>query len=298
MATPVMIGRPSLSERSRAPYFPRLAAGRTEKARHAWRAPESQRTVHDQPREARDEKLVALLPLVKRTALKVRAHLPPHVELDDLMGDGVLGLLDAMEKFDASKRVKLECYARHRIQGAILDGLRKLDPATREARKKSRKVERIRQDLMVRWGRPIADVEMAEALGVSLARWFRIEQEIDRLPVEGRPWEDWNERPEEIPANLEARAGAEFETPFEVCCRQEQREILGQALATLPERQRLVVSLYDLQGITMKQIARQLRVDESRISQLHSAAVQSLRGRVRNIVELPPAKIPSSLSAV
>ncbi len=281
MATSMMFGRLNAHRPGRAPYFPRLAAGRGAKARPACRDPESQLAHPEQQWEARDAKLVALLPLVKQTALKIRAHLLPHVELDDLIGDGVLGLLDAVDKFDVSKHVKLACYARHRIRGAILDGLRKLDHASREARKKSRKVERIHQDLLARWGRPVGDEEMAEALGVSLARWFAMQQEIHRLVVVGRPREEWNERPAEDPADVEARAGEECETPFEFCCRQEQREILGRALAGLPDRERCVVALYDLQGMTMKKIAGQLRVDESRISQLHSAALRRLRERLR-----------------
>ena len=106
-----------------------------------------------------------MLPLVKRVALRIRKRLPAHVELDDLFSDGVLGLVDAVTKFDASKRVGLETYARHRIRGSILDGLRAADPASRDLRRKNQRVQKLYHELEVKLGRPVTDEEMARRAG-------------------------------------------------------------------------------------------------------------------------------------
>ncbi len=282
MATPVMAGTFRVSGGGPAPHFSPPMAGGAAGTLRGWQALKRPPARRDEG-AARNERLMALLPLVKQMALGIRARLPAQVELDDLMGDGVLGLMDAVGKFDASRRVKLACYARHRIRGAILDGLRRLDHASRDARKRSRKVERIQQDLLARRGRPVSDDDMAKALGVSLARWFEMQQEIHRLGVE----DQLGKERKVFPADGEAGWAAEFETPFDLCYRREQREILSRAIAGLPERQRLIVSLHDLRGLTMKQIALQLGVDESRISQLHSSALRRLQERVRVSVGLP-----------
>ena len=99
--------------------------------------------------------LVEMLPLVKRMAFKIREHLPSYVEVDDLIGNGVLGLVDAVSKFDTTKRVKLESYARHRVRGGILDGLRSVDPASRDLRHKNKKIQKLYRELEVKLGRPV-----------------------------------------------------------------------------------------------------------------------------------------------
>jgi RNA polymerase sigma factor for flagellar operon FliA len=231
----------------------------------------------------REQRLVALLPLVQQVASQIRRRLPAQVEWDDLVGAGTLGLIDAVDKFDAGKRVKLECYAWHRVRGAILDGLRSLDHTSRGCRRTSRRVERIRGDLEARQGGPVGDEQMAAALGISLPRWFQVQQELHRQGADGTSWREATRAAPENAADSEAR----FESPFDLCYRREQRDVLSLALAHLPERQRLIVALYDLQGMTMKQIAVRLRVDESRVSQLHAAALSHLRESVQALVRLP-----------
>src|SRR5437870_966047 len=113
------------------------------------------------PDQLPDQLMVRLLPLVKRMALQMRERLPAHVDLDDLVGAGVLGLIDAVRKFDARKHVKLESYARHRIRGAILDGLRSLDGASRDMRRKAKGAEKVYRVLERKLGRPVGDDEMA-----------------------------------------------------------------------------------------------------------------------------------------
>src|SRR5208337_861538 len=129
--------------------------------------------------------LLAMAPLVKRVAFEMRQHLPPHVEMDDLVGAGTLGLVDALRKFDPSRKVKLESYARHRIRGGILDALRTLDPASRDMRRRARKVERTYRELEARLGRPVQGEEVARALGISLKVWHRWAQEVHAVGFDG-----------------------------------------------------------------------------------------------------------------
>lgn len=239
----------------------------------------------------RDRKVLALLPLVRRMALKMRRHLPVHVEVDDLVGAGMLGLLDAAQKFDAQKRVKIEVYARHRIRGAILDGLRTLDTASRDMRKKNKKVEKAVRDLQFKLGRPAEDEEMARALGVSLKKWHRAVQELQSTGI------DWL-RPMQLieskQLSVESLVAENQENQFNLCYRREQRDILNSALACLSERERTIMILYHAREMTMKQIGARLKIDESRVSQLHSAALGRLRSSVRTFLESPnPSLSPS-----
>jgi RNA polymerase sigma factor FliA len=243
----------------------------------------------------REELAVKLLPLVKRVALEMRERLPQHVDLEDLAGAGVLGLLDAVQKFDARKHVKIETYARHRIRGAILDSLREMDPASRDMRKKNKAAEKMYRELQTKLGRPATDEEMAEALGISLKRWYRTLQELNSVGV------DWM-RPNHVPEACvldESSVPAEGqEDPFDLCYHNEQKEILGRAAAMLPERERTVISLYYEQELTMKDIAERMGIDESRVSQIHSAALSHLRAKVGTILKSAPhAAVPAFAAA-
>jgi len=228
--------------------------------------------------------LLEMLPLVKRLAFKIRQHLPAHVEVDDLLANGVLGLVDAVAKFDSAKRVKLESYARHRVRGGILDGLRGADPASRDMRRKNKRIQQLYRELEVKLGRPVTDEEIAAALSMSLSQWHRTLNEVRGLAsdfgartISAGPT---SKRPSTEPALL-ADNGA---TPFELCYRREQRELLHRALSHLRERERRIIVLYYQQELTMKQIADRLNVDESRVSQLHSAALVRLKACVESML--------------
>jgi len=236
--------------------------------------------------------LVELLPLVKSVACRIRGRLPAHVEFDDLVGAGVLGLVDAVDKFDVSKNVKLETYARHRIRGAVLDGLRALDPASRDLRRKSKRAEKVYGELEAHLGRPVTDPEMSRAMGMNLREWYRSLQQL-----QGVGW-DWL-RPSngacparKVPPPEELLAAGPQDDPFELCYRHEQREILGRLLARLPERQRLIITLYYQQQLTMKEIGARLGVDESRVSQLHAAALDRLRPQAEKMTRAPGPRVP------
>jgi RNA polymerase sigma factor for flagellar operon FliA len=234
--------------------------------------------------EERQRVLVEMLPLVKRMAFKIREHLPSHVEVDDLIGNGVLGLVDAISKFDTEKRVKLESYARHRVRGSILDGLRSVDPASRDLRRKNKKIQKLYRELEVRLGRPVKDEEIAAALGLSLEQWHSALNEIQSVGfdfgarvISAGPT---TKRPSVEPSLL---AGDDAD-PFDLCYRREQSEILARALSHLRERDRQIINLYYQQELTMKQIAEHLGIDESRVSQLHSAALARLKASVSSLL--------------
>jgi RNA polymerase sigma factor FliA len=241
----------------------------------------------------RQKMLVEMLPLVKRVALKIRERLPAQVELDDLSANGVLGLVDAVAKFDASKRVKLETYARHRVRGAILDGLRAADPASRDLRLKNKMIQKLYRELEAKVGRPVQDEEMAAASGVSLGQWHSALTEIQSVGIDcgsrvlsaGPTTKLQSTDPE-----LLIDGG---DNPFDMYYRREQREILNRAIAGLPERERQVISLHS-QGLTMKQIAQLMHVDESRISQIHSVALIRLKACANSLLHPTNTKISES----
>lgn len=242
-------------------------------------------TVLEEQRENRRERLAEeLLPMVKRMALKMRRGLPAHIEVDDLVGAGSLGLLDAVRKFDARKRVKIESYARHRIRGAMLDSLRSMDIASRDMRRKSKRVERVCRELEAKLGQPASEADVADELGVSLEEWHRTLQDLQVVGVDGL--RAGNHTTPTLPLE-EFLAAVNQETPFDLCYREEQREILKRAIAGLPRRERLVISLYYDQPRTMKQIAAKLGVDQSRVSQIHTIALVRLRKRVQLLLRAP-----------
>ncbi len=242
----------------------------------------------------RDELAVKLLPLVRRVAFEMRERLPQHVDVDDLAGAGVVGLLDAVQKFDARKHVKVETYARHRIRGAILDSLRDLDTASRDMRRKNKNAEKACQQLQARLGRTVTDEEMAGALGVSLRKWYKTVHELNSMGVE---WMRPNHIPETSVVDEANLPASDSENPFALCYQRERRDLLAKASATLPERERIVISLYYEQDLTMKQIGEALEIDESRVSQIHSAAITHLRARVRRMLSPARTSIPPAFIA-
>jgi len=238
--------------------------------------------------------LIQMVPMVNRIALKFREHLPAHVEVDDLAGNGVVGLVDAIAKFDASKRVKLETYAQYRVRGAILDGLRAADPASRDVRRKSKKFQKLYRELEVKVRRPVQDEEMAAASGMNLTQWHRALNEIQSVGL------DFSARVLSAGPTF-ARQSTDPEllvdgsdSPFCLCYRREQREILGRAFSLLRERERQIISLRYERDMTMKQIAELMHVDESRISQLHAGAMLRLKASVDSLLHPQSAEVSES----
>jgi RNA polymerase sigma factor for flagellar operon FliA len=223
-------------------------------------------------RQVRDQIVVDHLPLVKAIAIRVHESLPVHVDLNDLVHAGVLGLFDAVAKFDAAKNVAFHSYAKHRIKGAILDSLRELDWASRDLRKRQKQVDAVTHELGVNLGRSPAEFEVAQAMGLGLERFRRMLMELRTLALvsttTNRPDQD-GERTQEFAATPELR-------PDRMCEQRELKVTLARAIETLPVRYQKVVFLYYTNDMTMKEIGEALGVNESRISQIHKTALKKM----------------------
>ena len=220
---------------------------------------------------ARDRIVLDHLPLVKAIAIRVHENLPVHVDLDDLIHASVLGLIDAVEKYDGGKNVAFQSYAKHRIKGSILDSLRQLDWASRDMRKRQKQVESAVQDLSARLERQPTDLEVAEEMGISLTRWRRVQMEMRTVGVVSatpRPDQEREHAPEYA-------AGPDLRPDRMVQTRQLQTT-LARAIGCLPERYQKVVFLYYTDNLTMREIGEVLGVNESRISQIHKTALKKM----------------------
>jgi len=211
-----------------------------------------------------------------------------------LAANGVLGLVDAVAKFDPSKRVKLATYARHRVRGAILDGLRSADTASRDMRRKNKRIQTLYRELESKLGRPVGDEEMAKAMKMNLDDWHRSLNEIQNVGI------DWGSRTLSAGPTLKLQStDPELlvdgrDNPFEFCYRREQLEILDHALSRLRDREREIITLLYRHGLTMKQIAAQMHLDASRVSQIHSVALARLKARVDSTLNPRQAKVLQS----
>jgi len=241
---------------------------------------------HDpKPVRGREKLLLDMLPLVKRMALKIRERLPAHVGVEDLVSDGLLGLVDAVAKFDPGKRVKLEMYARHRIRGSILDGLRSADPVPRDLRYKHKRVQSVIYELEAKLGRPANDEEMAAGMGMTLAQWHRELYEIRSAGVDfGARALSAGPTSRQRSEELALLPGAD-PNPFDLCLLREQGELLDRALSHLGQRERQIITLYYQRELTMQAIADLMNVDASRVSQLHAAALARLRAHVEFLLQ-------------
>jgi RNA polymerase sigma factor for flagellar operon FliA len=223
----------------------------------------------------RDRLLVEHLPTVRYVARRIHERLPQHVELDDLISAGMVGLIDAFGKFDRSKQVQFKSYAQFRIRGAILDSLRMLDWSPRELRRKGRAVEEAVRAATQRLGRTPTEPEIAAELHVSLAEYQQLAGDLKGLEIGSLHMERTEDAGDEelgyVPASPQ-------EGPLNRCLQGEMRQLLIDGIEELPEKERMVMTLYYYEELNMKEIGMTLGVVESRVSQLHSAAVARLRG--------------------
>jgi len=222
-------------------------------------------------REERDQIVLDHLSLVKAIAIRVHENLPVHVELDDLVHAGVMGLFDAVEKFDAAKNVEFRSYAKHRIKGAILDSLRQLDWASRDMRKRQKQIDSVTRGLANKLGRTPSESEVAQEMGVGMERWQRMVSELRTIGlVSGSAHhEDERDRIQEFADIPELQ-------PDQVCARRQLQSTLARAMEHLPVRYQKVVFLYYTNELTMKEIGEILGVNESRVSQIHKVALKRM----------------------
>ena len=223
----------------------------------------------------REALIVETLPLIRQIAHKMAMRLPNTLETRDLVNAGVIGLLDAIHKFQPERGVKFKTYAEVRIRGAILDSLRSLDWAPRSLRKRGKDLSRTHTALSQKLGRSATDEEVSQAMGESLEDYYALVDQLHGLTVGSLDLslelDDKNEdRMNRYPDNGSNNPYIRFES-------KEITRILNDALDSLPERERLVMSLYYYEEFTMKEIGAVLGVNESRVSQIHTSATMRLR---------------------
>jgi RNA polymerase sigma factor for flagellar operon FliA len=232
---------------------------------------------------SREEIVHKYLHLVKYVAGRISINLPPNVEINDLVNDGILGLIDAIEKYDDERGVKFETYAITRINGAILDALRALDWVPRAVRQRARELERVYQDLEVKHGRVATEDEVAEAMGLTVKELDVLMQKIRGTSVLSLEEFLPNEKGYEIPLLDTLRDdGNDVTSAVETS---EIKAALVAAVDGLPPQERTVISLYYFEGLTLKEIKGALNVSESRVSQIHAQAVIHLRARLRSLTQ-------------
>ena len=240
-----------------------------------------------QPRQAnpnavdREELLTQHLPTVKYVAQRIHERLAKHVPLEDLVNAGVIGLIDAVDKYDPRKNTQLNTYAQFRIRGAILDSLRELDWSPRELRKKARQLDTAHRNLEARLGRAATQTEVAKEMGLSMEEFHELVGDLRGLEIGNLSVVISSEDDQEadlisfVPAPVE-------DDPFFLCLRSEMRDELASAISELQEKEQQVLALYYFEELTMKEIGAVLRVNESRVSQLHTKAMLRLKLKLKS----------------
>jgi RNA polymerase sigma factor for flagellar operon FliA len=224
--------------------------------------------------------LLEHLPIVRFLARRIHERLPQHVDIEDLVSAGVVGLMDAFQKFDPGKKVQFRSYAQFRIRGAILDSLRTLDWSPRELRRKGRAVEEAVRVLTARTGHAPGEAEVAEEMGLALEDYQQLLGDLKGLEIGTLHMERNEDSGEEELAYVPGRPE---EDPLFRCLRGELEERLSDAIAHLPDRERLVMTLYYYEEMTMREIGLALGVVESRVSQVHASAVVHLRSALKDL---------------
>ena len=222
----------------------------------------------------RERLILEHLPLVRHIAKRVHSRVPPSVMLDDLIHSGILGLIDAINKYDPSKLVDLRIYAKHRIRGAILDSLRGLDWSPRLLRKKGKTLDELRERLTLKLHREPTEAELAEEAGYGVVELRQLEEDLLRADLATLQEQSIDE---ENGDGADNQPSDEELSPYSLCYKQEIRELLRDSIGQLSPRERQILALYYYEELTMKEVGVVLGVGEARVSQMHSAAVQKVR---------------------
>jgi RNA polymerase sigma factor FliA len=232
--------------------------------------------------EARNELILSELSQVYYIARRIHERLPQHVSFEDLVHAGVLGLIEAVRKYNPQKNTSLKSFASFRIRGAILDSLRAQDWGSRPLRRKGRGVADSIARLTGKFGRQPTEDEIAADLDLEVSELQKLLGRLDGLHIVGQMVGSRFEGSE--PQDLIENAPAdERQNPFEICLRAERSEFLTQAIQTLSEKEQMVVSLYYREELTMREIAAAMDLAESRVSQIHSLAITKLRTAVESM---------------
>ncbi len=231
----------------------------------------------------RDRLVVEYAPLIKYIAQKIAARLPTNIELDDLISSGVIGLMDAIEKYDASRDNKFKTYAEFRIRGAILDELRAQDWVPRSVREKAKALERCYVRIEQQKGRQATDEEVCADLGISQTEYHEMLNQVRSVSLLSfDDVQNFSKADKRALHGFSDVATFKSATPYSEVNHAALKRMISEAINDLPEKQRLVLSLYYYEDLNLKEIGRVLDVTESRVSQLHTQAILRLKGKLRN----------------
>ncbi len=236
-----------------------------------------------------DEKIMKFAPLVKNIVERIAMRLPGHIDKEDLINVGIIGLMSAMERFDESKNIRFETYARFRIRGAILDELRSRDTMSRSARNKDAKLEGAFATLRRELGRMPTEEEVSDYLNISLEQYYKMLDDAKGISIvhsDDLP-PDYFEKYIQRDVLEKVDQG----DPLSLITHMEMKEILRNAIDSLPQKDKIVLSLYYYEELTFREIGEVLELTESRICQIHSQAILKMRSvlrmlQQRNDVEL------------
>lgn len=230
---------------------------------------------------SKDKLLVEYAHLVKYVAARIMVNLPKHLDSNELISAGIMGLIKSVETFEPERGFKFETYAGHKIRGAILDELRSLDWVPRSVRQKSRDLQRVYAKLENQLGRIPYDDEVCEEMGISLAEYEDLLSEVTPTTIisleESMPDRGSDSKEIRLIDTIEDPGS---ENPLKEMGFAEVKDILKSAIAELPEKEKLVVALYHYEELTLKEIGVVLDITESRVSQIHSKAILKLRSRL------------------
>jgi RNA polymerase sigma factor for flagellar operon FliA len=240
----------------------------------------------DIPSTLREQIVLEHTPLIRYIVNRIAVRLPSHIDLDDLHNTGVIGLMDAIEKYDPEKNCKFKTYAEFRIKGAILDQLRSLDWVPRSVRQKGRRLERAYGEVEQRLGRAATEDEVADSLGLQLDKLQELVNQVRGISlvnleeIRGGGQEgDRNGSYADVVEDVNA------ENPYSALKLQQMKQIVADTIGTLPEKERLVISLYYYEDLNMKEIGNILGITESRVCQIHTKSVLRLRSKLKNTLE-------------
>jgi RNA polymerase sigma factor for flagellar operon FliA len=241
--------------------------------------------IRTRSREGRDVLIENYLYLVKYVAGKMSLSVPPSVEIDDLVSSGVVGLMDAIEKYDPSRDTKFETYAVSRIRGAIVDDLRSLDWVPRSIRRKARLLEDAYSNLEGELHRPASDHEISARLNVSVNELRTMTEEVASAGLLSLDDFVGNQDGERTTRIIDLVCSKNGDSPSATIEIEEMKEVLAKSILNLPEKERTVLALYYYEDMTLKEIGRTLGVSESRVSQIHTKAMVRLKGRLKSARE-------------
>jgi RNA polymerase sigma factor for flagellar operon FliA len=242
----------------------------------------------------RNEMILQELPQVQYIASRILERLPQQVELGDLVQAGVMGLIDAYRSFDHTKNAQFKTFARFRIKGAILDSLRALDWGSRGIRRRAREIEDATVKLQGQHGRQPTKEEIAKEMNITVNELNEVQTELNGLYLVGQEAQSSFEG--EGTHDLIDSSPSPWENPFQMYVKAEERAHLSEAIAELPEREQLILSLYYREELTMKEVAEVVGIAVSRVSQIHAAVLVKLKNRLTNRAKPMPLPPPAPVN--